>query len=96
VTDTNTEIDAKKADVKKKEGEKDASNEAISEAQEDLEDAQKRYGISQDELKTLRELCSSAEAEEQKEERRARRKQEIEALREALNILREVGFLARA
>jgi len=110
VQDTDSEIAAKKDEVKTKKGERDASNEAISDAEENLKDARTNYEISEGELnlkdartnyeisegelKTLRELCSSAEAEEQKEERRARRKQEVEALKEALNILREVGFLA--
>lgn len=84
------DIEDSEDQVKIKSNNKDEADENITDYETDLVDAQALHKTIEGELAALKPLCSAAESQEQLEERRKRRNQEIGALREALTILREV------
>eukprot|EP00397_Hematodinium_sp_SG-2012_P002641 GEMP01002649.1.p1 GENE.GEMP01002649.1~~GEMP01002649.1.p1 ORF type:complete len:745 (-),score=277.79 GEMP01002649.1:558-2792(-) len=89
------QIDADEGTVTNKSDQVDEAGENITDNEGDLADSKVQFQSRESELAQLKPLCSSAEAEEQKEERRKRRQQEIAALREALQILRDASFLSQ-
>lgn len=68
---------------------KAAAEEAVTSATNDLTAAKEDHKLRMEELTQLKPLCSSTASAEQLEERRKRRQQEVQGLREALEILRE-------
>mmetsp|Transcript_84205 Transcript_84205/g.216787 ORF Transcript_84205/g.216787 Transcript_84205/m.216787 type:complete len:711 (-) Transcript_84205:71-2203(-) len=84
-TETTDSVDAKKKLVADKEGEIVAADGAITNAKDALMTAKRLRAGALAELEKLQVMC--VDGEESYEERRKKRKQEIEALKEALNIL---------
>jgi len=91
--DLEKEIDAdvktKGESVTEKDGEVKTEDSNITTEEGNLKDEGKNLKTAQSELNKLKPLCSSAEAEGMKNERRKRREQEVKSLRQALEILRE-------
>jgi hypothetical protein len=88
--DTETAISDKNDLKKTKEGEKTDAELAITEAEADLKSEQVVLQNAMDELEKLKPVC--VDSGMSWEERKARREQEIESLKEALRILEETDF----
>mmetsp|Transcript_31197 Transcript_31197/g.71215 ORF Transcript_31197/g.71215 Transcript_31197/m.71215 type:complete len:704 (-) Transcript_31197:115-2226(-) len=84
---TNADISSKESDITTKEEEVTQAEADYTTAKETDMAAQKEHTASNKALDTLKAMC--VEGEETWEERAKSREQEIEALKEALNILRE-------
>merc|ERR550514_2334349 len=87
-TTTETDIEEKKGSKKSKEGEKEDRNADLVEAKDEKTDAETLKGDALAELEKLKPSCVSTGASY--EEKVARRKQEIEALKEATKILTDM------
>merc|ERR1719261_945127 len=87
-TTTETDIDEKKSDKKSKEGKKADTEADLTEANDENQDAQTLKGKALAELEKLKPSCVSTGSSY--EEKVARRKQEIEALKEATKILTDM------
>jgi len=86
--ETKTSIEDKGKEKEDKEGEKSDTEADLVKFQGELKDAQKMLEEAKAELEKLKPLCVDTGMEWK--ERRARQKQEIEALKEALAILSEI------
>merc|ERR1719230_775676 len=87
-TATETDIDEKKSDKSSKEGEKADTNADLVEANDEKADAVGLKGEANEELEKLKPSCVSTGSSY--DEKVARRKQEIEALKEATKILTDM------
>jgi len=85
--DTNDEIDAKKKRIKEAESELAEVESDILEQEQNLKDAKDLLQSATDALDDLKSMC--VEGEETWEERKKKREEEIEALKEALAILED-------
>lgn len=85
--DTKKEVSEKQKSIKRKEGQLADANDALLDRQGDQKDAQKMLDDAKNTLKTLESSC--VEGEETWQERAAARKKEIEALKEALDVLED-------
>jgi len=84
VTQTNEDSASKKADIETKEGQLETLADELVTAKDEQMDAEKALKLAQEELVKLEKLCvAGAESYEEKVEKR---KQEIEALKQALEI----------
>jgi len=84
VTQTNEDSAAKKSDKESKEGRLTEIADELVTAQDEKMDAEKALALSEEELVKLKKLCVAGE--ETYEERVEKRKKEIEALKQALEI----------
>merc|ERR1719478_1199516 len=87
-TDTEADIDTKKTEKSNKEGEREGQEADLVGYKDELKDAKTLKGESLDELEKLKPACVSTGSSY--EEKVARRKQEIEALKEATKILTDM------
>merc|ERR1719321_1302954 len=83
--ETKTDMDDKKTSRKDKQKEKETTESDLVGYKQDLKNAEQDLADAKDELEKLKPLC--VDTGMSWKERRARQKQEIEALKEALNIL---------
>lgn len=84
-TQTETDISAKEGEKETKEGEVTTAEEAVLTAKDDKNTAEKLHESSLEELEKLHAMCVAGA--ESYEERAAKREKEIEALKEAMDIL---------
>jgi hypothetical protein len=85
---TKTDLEEKEKSKKDKEKKKMDTESDLVDFKDQLKDAQKNLGDAKEELEKLKPMCVDTGMDW--EERRARQKQEIEALKEALDILSEI------
>lgn len=86
-TETKKEISDKEDEKSTKEGDVTKAEDAITQAKDDLNDAENLQDGALEELAKLKPMC--VEGEETYAERKKKREEEIEALKEALKILEE-------
>merc|ERR1719235_2467001 len=86
--ETKQSIEDKGKEKKDKEKEKEQTEADLQEYKEKLKDADDMLNMAKEKLASLEPLCVSTGADH--EQRRARQKQEIESLKEALAILSEI------
>merc|ERR1719158_1242847 len=86
--DTETDIEGKKGEVKSKTAERETAEADLVDAKDELKDATSLKGDALEELEKLKPSCVSTGSSY--EEKVARRKQEIEALKEATKILTDM------
>jgi len=86
--ESKTSIEDKTKDKKSKEDEKEQTEADLQEYKNNLKDAQELLEMAKEKLESLEPMCVSTGMDS--EQRRARQKQEIEALKEALAILSEI------
>jgi hypothetical protein len=91
--ETNGDIDTKTEEKGKKTDKKADENADMSTNQDDLADAEEELKLAKEKLGVLKAKCVDDTISH--EERLARRKDEVESLKEALNILEEMSFLQR-
>jgi chromosome segregation ATPase len=93
VAETDADLEKKEGEKKEKKGKKDDENATKSDNEDDLVDAKEMLKAAKESLEILSADCVDDQVSH--EERLARRKDEIESLKEALNILEDMSFLQR-
>jgi len=93
VAETDADLEKKEGEKTTKKGDKDNEEADLSDNKDKLVDAEKSHATALKLLEALKAECVDDTISH--EERLARRKDEIESLKEALNILEEMSFLAK-